>query len=158
MARLLSKLDLQPGQLDTIVSASPRLSDPSPSDLGRAEANVAVVLRAASMNGGLAGRLCVRAPGLLLADLPAWLEFLSASGFTDAQVQHMLCQRPDVFASASLVDAGNAMLHMKQLGLKDQDSIIKLAVYYPQVLAMDKASIGTLMSLTSRFQGPISTC
>lgn len=57
-----------------------------------------------------------------------------------------------VLVKGSLVTAGEAIVHLKQLGFDNDEVRHRVVAYCPQVLMMEIADIDTLISLWSKFQ------
>jgi hypothetical protein len=62
----------------------------------------------------------------------------------------MLAQYPEALAAASLMTAGNAVLHLKHTMRLDDHAIKQLIVYYPQVLSMNIAEVTSMVKMISQ--------
>ncbi|KAG1655640.1 hypothetical protein FOA52_008878 [Chlamydomonas sp. UWO 241] len=98
-------------------------------------------------------------PGVLSADLPAWLGFFEGLGIVDArEFARALVYSPTLFLHSTPYIAGSAILHIRgQMGLQDSDVIERLVPCYPEVmcLSVDELEKATkVLSLPGLLDGP----
>jgi hypothetical protein len=91
-------------------------------------------------------------PAILAAPMASWLEFFQVYGFSPSQIKNLISQTPEVLVKGSLVTAGQAIVHLKQLGFDDDEVRHRVVAYCPQVLMMETEDIDTLIALWSKFQ------